>query len=639
MGNIVLRSRILESMNNFEHAEDADGDFELLRERLFNDIQLNDEEESTYGSGGEFASILRHLIRSGEIMVLNYESYMHHPLPVIKKKPNLEKLKHNDLYHSTKAAAGVKEMPAASAGGAAAAASSAPFSLMSMVTQRQHGLGKRQGSFEPSEMCRITNHFRPNTFTETVSACDTKVFCGKFTSNGDRFVTASQDTWVRVYDSTSSQYKLLRLLDTKHVSWSILDMDFSPDGQSFVYSTWADALFISSMDRGMSDSIHSLYLSPNNQKLGVFTVCYSGCGKHILCGANDGTLYAYDLEANQRTLMAPVARVDMDVNTVGFVEELSNIFYSGSDDGVIKLWDRRCIDESNPQPVGRLIGHFDGITYIDSRNDGRYIISNSKDQSIKLWDLRKMTPSYARPEHVYSNWDYRWDDVPRRFFNVKRAQRGDTSIMTYRGHKVQKSLIRAKFSPASTTGQRYIYTGCGTGRLIIYDVLTGKIVEAIEGHHDIVRDVAWHPHRTEIITCSWDCTVHRHTYCSPIEKQEQRDKLLDLKTRRLSYTSRSNGVVSESEVSEQPPVRRSRRLAERNSNGGRVSASSSSSSSVSSSSSSSSSNGSLASNGSTSGRSSSSGRISRNRNVSASRHIASGSAFRSLHRRHHRGSP
>lgn len=43
---------------------------------------------------------------------------------------------------------------------------------------------------------------------------------------------------------------------------------------------------------------------------------------------------------------------------------------------------------------------------------------------------------------------------------------GDTSVMTYRGHRVQKSLIRAKFSPASTTGQRYIYTGCGTGRVV-----------------------------------------------------------------------------------------------------------------------------------------------------------------------------
>lgn len=42
----------------------------------------------------------------------------------------------------------------------------------------------------------------------------------------------------------------------------------------------------------------------------------------------------------------------------------------------------------------------------------------------------------------------------------------DTSVMTYRGHRVKKSLIRAKFSPSETTGQRYIYTGCGTGRLM-----------------------------------------------------------------------------------------------------------------------------------------------------------------------------
>lgn len=43
---------------------------------------------------------------------------------------------------------------------------------------------------------------------------------------------------------------------------------------------------------------------------------------------------------------------------------------------------------------------------------------------------------------------------------------GDSSVMTYRGHRIQKSLIRARFSPSFTTGQRYIYTGCGTGRLI-----------------------------------------------------------------------------------------------------------------------------------------------------------------------------
>lgn len=92
--------------------------------------------------------------------------------------------------------------------------------------------------------------------------------------------------------------------------------------------------------------------------------------------------------------------------------------------------------------------------------------------------------------------------------------------MTYRGHRVTKSLLRAKFSPALQTGQRYIYTGCGTGRIIseytiayqkhnqliiassVYDVLTGQIKEAIEGHKDIVRDLSWHPVRSEIVSSS-----------------------------------------------------------------------------------------------------------------------------------------
>lgn len=51
-------------------------------------------------------------------------------------------------------------------------------------------------------------------------------------------------------------------------------------------------------------------------------------------------------------------------------------------------------------------------------------------------------------------------------YNGVVPMKDDTSVMTYRGHRVKKSLIRAKFSPAETTGQRYIYTGCGTGRLI-----------------------------------------------------------------------------------------------------------------------------------------------------------------------------
>ena len=60
-----------------------------------------------------------------------------------------------------------------------------------------------------------------------------------------------------------------------------------------------------------------------------------------------------------------------------------------------------------------------------------------------------------------AEWDCRWQTAPKRV--QRRTVPGDSSIMTYRGHSVQKTLIRAKFSPIHTTGQRFIYTGSSCG--------------------------------------------------------------------------------------------------------------------------------------------------------------------------------
>jgi len=42
------------------------------------------------------------------------------------------------------------------------------------------------------------------------------------------------------------------------------------------------------------------------------------------------------------------------------------------------------------KPSGVLIGHTEGITYVSAKGDGRYLISNGKDQALRLWDLRKI---------------------------------------------------------------------------------------------------------------------------------------------------------------------------------------------------------------------------------------------------------
>lgn len=542
MGNIVLRSRALANMSDVEFEDDVDM---IEEEDLFDEPQDADESLNE----NHLVSILRQLISSGEIQILNNEQFYSMSLPVIKKRPNMEQLKKSAIYQSIKQASGY---------GAGSSSPTEKFSLLDMLAKRQSGYGSKGGAFVQSDKCKINNLFVPNRTERTISNCSSKVFCGRFSRDGTQFISASQDSRIRVFDATSSLYPMVRQIDAKNVSWSILDIDFSPDGEFFVYSTWTDALFVSRLQDMATDDIHCLFLHPDIRKFGVFTVAYSNCGKQILAGANNGCLYAYDLVGNRRVLMVPVGDENHDVNAVGFLDETSNIFFSGTDNAIIKIWDRRCLNEASPEPAGVLVGHFDGITYIDSRNDGRYIISNSKDQSIKLWDLRVFSPSDAeakvKDQLSCGNWDYRWDEVPKRFYNPTKSLEGDTSVATYRGHRVQKTLIRAKFSPASTTGQRYIYTGCSTGRLVIYDTLTGKIVQAIESHRDLVRDVAWHPHRPEVLTCSWDYRVNLQTYQSS-ENTKKKGYPHSSRTRRLEDTDDEHEADS-------PPLRRSRRIAE-----------------------------------------------------------------------------
>ena len=92
------------------------------------------------------------------------------------------------------------------------------------------------------------------------------------------------------------------------------------------------------------------------------------------------------------------------------------------------------------------------------QGDGRYLITNSKDQTIKLWDLRKFSSSRGEKATLdcvkMQMWDYRWESVPNKTRrNAMTKLPGDTSVMSYAGHTVKNTLLRCRFSPAFTTGQ------------------------------------------------------------------------------------------------------------------------------------------------------------------------------------------
>lgn len=375
--------------------------------------------------------------------------FMSPRLPVIKgKRANLEQLQKSAFYQSIKQASGFK---------ANADSPEAKWSMLEMLAKRQKGLGTKGGAFNGSTRAKINNLFLPNT-SKQLKSLAAKAFCGLLSKDGAFFVTTTQDATIRIFDATTPKYQKVNHILAKHVNWCILDVDLSHDNQFYVYSTWNDCLHFARLT-GSSNDVQCLQLNPEIQRFAAFSNAFSNCGKQVIAGCNDSCLYVYDLPSEQRSLKVQVCET-ADVNAVGFVDDTSQIFYSGSDDGIIKIWDKRSLKETDPQPAGMLAGHFDGITYIDSRNDGRYLISNSKDQSIKLWDLRAFSPmdAHDRAEQNFNanqTWDYRWDKVPSKYYNVTKQMNGDTSVMTYRGHRIQKSLIRARFSPETTTGQRY----------------------------------------------------------------------------------------------------------------------------------------------------------------------------------------
>jgi WD40 repeat protein len=79
-----------------------------------------------------------------------------------------------------------------------------------------------------------------------------------------------------------------------------------------------------------------------------------------------------------------INEISDDVNAVCFVDESSNVIVSGSDDTFLKVWDRRSVSAGQTGSSGVFLGHTEGVTYVASKNDSRFCLSNSKDQSMKM---------------------------------------------------------------------------------------------------------------------------------------------------------------------------------------------------------------------------------------------------------------
>lgn len=321
---------------------------------------------------------------------------------------------------------------------------------------------------------------------------------------------------IKIYDPLRN-FKVVKSIQARNLRWTITDTAMSPDGRFILYSSITPLVHLVTMqtdDPGIesianvTDIHETLTFSNRSFSEGLWSIKWSGDGKEIVAGSSEPFVYIYDIESQQ--IVSKLHHHQRDVNAVEYADETNRIFYSGSDDSFIHVWDRRLIGRSG-KPVGSFIGHTEGLAHLNSKNNSCHLISNAKDQTIKCWDMRNMASwNEAKEEQKKTDvptfrWDYRWMTYPGTGKRIRHPR--DKSIATYRGHQVISTLIRSYWSPAHTTGQRYIYTGCGSGSIHIFDVVTGEKVRELQHHVDVVRDCSWHPYLPMLVSISFDGTV------------------------------------------------------------------------------------------------------------------------------------
>lgn len=366
-----------------------------------------------------------------------------------------------------------------------------------------------QGRFSSADRCHLLSRYLPVNGPWLIDQMSSRAYVSQFSDDGSLFVAGFQGSHIKIYN-VDKGWKVQKNILTKSLRWTITDTSLSPDQRYLVYASMSPIVHIVNIGSSETESlanvteIHDgLDFSSDEDggySFGIFSVKFSTDGRELVAGTSGDSIYVYDLEANKLSLR--ILAHTSDVNTVCFADETSHLIYSGSDDSFCKVWDRRCLNDKG-KPAGVLMGHVEGITFIDSRGDGRYFISNGKDQTIKLWDIRKMSSNVTRnPGHRSYEWDYRWMDYPPQANNSNHPC--DQSVATYRGHSVLRTLIRCFFSPAFSTGQKYIYTGSHNACVYIYDLVSGAQVATLKHHKSPVRDCSWHPFQTTLVSSSWD---------------------------------------------------------------------------------------------------------------------------------------
>ncbi|XP_074593874.1 U5 small nuclear ribonucleoprotein 40 kDa protein-like [Brevipalpus obovatus] len=281
-----------------------------------------------------------------------------------------------------------------------------------------------------------------------------EVYSCKFHPDGKTIVSGGHDRQLffwKVYGDCENTAALIA-----HKG-SILDVQFSADG---------NMLFSASTDKTIC-----MWDNPTLQRIkklkghsGIVNSCHtSKRGPQMLCsGSDDASLKIWDLRTRKATQSF---KDEYQILAVTFNENSDQIIYGGIDN-LIKVYDlRKCAI------LYSMAGHLDTITGLASSPDGSFVLSNSMDSTLRIWDIRPFAP-----------------------------QERCTKVFQGHQHNFEKNLLRCSWSPDGTK----ISAGSADRHVYIWDTHYRHILYKLPGHNGSVNEVVFHPNEPIVLSCSSD---------------------------------------------------------------------------------------------------------------------------------------
>jgi len=260
--------------------------------------------------------------------------------------------------------------------------------------------------------------------------------------------------------------------------------------------------------------------------------------KYIISGSDDKKIKIWDLSTFELIKTLKVHTDDViSVVVSGIInvsDEFGNIIskqyiISGSSDTTIKIWDL-----STFELVTTLKGHTYAVYSVAV--SGKYIISGSRDKTIKIWDLSTFKLVATLEGHtndvnsvvvssVFNTANKFGNNISKQYIISGSRDRTikiwDFStfelVETLEGHTdtVWSVAVSGIINTSDNIEKQYIISGSFDNTIKIWDLSTFKLVATLEGHTNFVSSVAVSGinntsnkfEKKYIISASWDETI------------------------------------------------------------------------------------------------------------------------------------